>query len=164
MYIILLHPVLWICMTLSHMLSRYFLVGLVCGSFQFIPQSSVLLPSFFVVDILPLHSSILLITSYVIHGLYKYVYKIVINTFTVLHELYCKECKWYANRLANNDTDYKVHDSCRGAWGSKSRWYKVKSPSPPHTWQLKKPQTQPCRYKCVLTSLCQQHETCKTSF
>ena len=97
------------------------LVGLVCGSFQFIPQSSVVLPSFLVVDILPLHSSILLITSRVIHGLYKYVYKIVTNTFIVLHELYCKECKQYANRHANNDTDHKVHDSCRGMRGSKSQ-------------------------------------------
>jgi len=101
---------------------KILLVGLVCGSFQFIPQSSVILPSFFVVDILPLHSSNLLITSCVIHGLHKHIYKIVINTFIVLHVLYCKECKQYANRLANNDKDYKVHDSCRGAWGSKSQW------------------------------------------
>jgi hypothetical protein len=31
-----------------------------------------------------------------------------------LQELYCKECQRYANRLANNDTDYKVHNNCRG--------------------------------------------------
>jgi len=77
------------------------LVGLVYGSFQFIPQSFVVLPSFIVVDIFPLQSSILLITSCVIHGLCKYLYKIVINTFIVLYELCCRECKQYANRLAN---------------------------------------------------------------
>ena len=94
---------------------KILLVGFVCGSFQFIPQPSVVPPSFFDADILPLHSTILLITSCVIHGLYKHVYKSVINTFIVTHELYCKECKRYANRLANNDTDYNVHDNCRGS-------------------------------------------------
>lgn len=67
-------------------------------------------------------------------------------------------------RQQNNDTDYNVYDSCRGTQGPKSQWHKVKSPSPPHTCQLKEPQTQPYCYKCVMTRLCQQHETCKTSF
>jgi len=38
---------------------KRFVLGLLCGSFQFVPQSSVVLRSFFVVDILPLPSFIL---------------------------------------------------------------------------------------------------------